>query len=287
MNDKPLVSVIIPVYNGAGCIGKAIESLKNQNFRDFEVIIIDDGSTDDTCSKVNELCRDFEHITIVKKSNEGVSSARNEGINRATGKFIAFLDADDVWVPGKLEQQVNILNNNPQTGLIFSSHIQNTTGNIAGKYNRDKSGSFLKTLIHQGNFITTSSVMLRKEILEKHSIRFNTSLSYGEDWLFWIILSQYCDFLYLSKPLVVYSVSPFRKYDYDRFIRIYRAVLEEREKYPLILHNTRRLPVFSGIWLFTGLKMLERRRIQSVFLILASLLVSPRKVMILYKIWRQ
>ena len=113
--EKPLVSVIIPVYNGAKYIAEAIESVCVQNYEPFEIIVVDDGSTDDTPSVVQS----FKDIRYMRQENNGCAAARNNGITESRGKLLAFLDADDYWAANKLHVQVGCLLNNPGIGYTL------------------------------------------------------------------------------------------------------------------------------------------------------------------------
>lgn len=117
INRKPRVSVIIPTYNGAKWIGKAINSILNQTYRDFEIIVVDDGSTDHT-TQVLQPWRDWIHY--IAQSNQGVAIARNRGLQQAQGEFIAFLDQDDWFLPDKLMSQVAMLEEHPNLGMVSS-----------------------------------------------------------------------------------------------------------------------------------------------------------------------
>ncbi len=106
---RPLVSVIVPVYNGAQFIGKAIESVLVQNYDPLEIIIVDDGSTDETAN----IVKSYNNMRYIYQPNQGVAAARNSGIENSRGKLIAFLDADDCWAPNKLNIQVDCLLKHP------------------------------------------------------------------------------------------------------------------------------------------------------------------------------
>jgi len=109
-SENPLVSVIIPTYNRAWVLKEAIDSVLAQEFKDFELIVVDDGSTDNT----GEILDSYEQdILVLRQSNKGVSAARNRGIDAAEGRLIAFLDSDDLWLPRKLSSQVDFFNSNP------------------------------------------------------------------------------------------------------------------------------------------------------------------------------
>ena len=119
MTEKPLISVIIPTYNRASFLVRAVESVLNQTYENFECIIVNDASTDDT-EQVIEKISDSRVRYISHKTNRHVSAARNSGIEKARGEFIAFLDDDDAWLPKKLERQVPLLQGNePDLGLVY------------------------------------------------------------------------------------------------------------------------------------------------------------------------
>ncbi len=117
MKQESLITVIIPVFNGEKYIKRAIQSVFNQTLDDFECLIIDDGSTDNTAEIIKHCGRDIQYIY---QKNSGVAVARNTGISLAKGKFIAFLDADDIWVPSKLENQLKLFKKNPDLTLVYT-----------------------------------------------------------------------------------------------------------------------------------------------------------------------
>ncbi|MBT8087911.1 MAG: glycosyltransferase family 2 protein, partial [Gammaproteobacteria bacterium] len=115
----PKISVVIPAYNVAAFIEDAINSVLGQTHRDFEVIVVDDGSPDDTASIVKRF--DDPRIRLVSQPNRGLAGARNTGIRCADGEYVAFLDADDLWRPTKLEEHVRHLDENPELGVSYST----------------------------------------------------------------------------------------------------------------------------------------------------------------------
>lgn len=120
--NKPLVSVIMPAYNAANYISEAIASVQNQNYKNWELFVIDDASTDETCSLVENIIKLEPRIQLLKNlKNEGAGTTRNKGIAATKGDFIAFLDADDLWLPEKLEVQIKFMKEN-QLAMSFSSY---------------------------------------------------------------------------------------------------------------------------------------------------------------------
>ena len=121
IEPTPLVSAVIPAYNAQSFIARAVSSVLGQTYRPVECIVVDDGSTDGTAEVVRSL---GGGVRLVSQANKGVSSARNKGAEVATGSVLAFLDADDVWVPEKLEKQMAVLNDDPTLGLVYSGALE-------------------------------------------------------------------------------------------------------------------------------------------------------------------
>lgn len=125
MNDlstatmSPTVSVIIPCYNGANTIEQAVDSVLRQTFSDLEVIVIDDGSTDDSVERLSSI-NDDRLMVLENEENEGIPATRNRGIRRAKGRFLCFLDQDDIWLSKKLEYQVELITTEPEIGVVYS-----------------------------------------------------------------------------------------------------------------------------------------------------------------------
>ena len=197
------VSVIVPTYNCATYLPDAIDSVLAQTFKDFEIIIVDDGSTDNTREVVKKYGLQIKYIY---QENKGPSAARNLGIQSSNGQYIAFLDSDDIWLPQKLELQMNEFLKSPSTGLV-----------TCGRYNIDSNGAlqeclcdisyisrtkaldlFLtKNILHGGN----SQVVIKRECLDKVGL-FDEELHVAEDWDLWLKICKQYDFKGLNKPLV-------------------------------------------------------------------------------------
>ena len=117
---QTLVSVIIPAYNAEQTIQRTLVSVTSQSYKNMEIIIVDDGSTDGTADILAKLASSERRVTVFRQANEGVAAARNQGIIRAKGEYIAPLDADDIWHPTKIEKQVNLIEKNPRVGLVYA-----------------------------------------------------------------------------------------------------------------------------------------------------------------------
>lgn len=162
----PKVSVVVPSYNYAHCLSQAIESVLSQTFRDFELIVVNDGSIDDTHAVVASY---GDAIRYVRQENRGLPGARNTGIRVASGQYVAFLDPDDLWLPLKLERQVLLLDAQPEYGLVYcnSYFVDGNTGQICGTYYSDalRSGWILPDLFTEGVFIGAATPIVRHKVL--------------------------------------------------------------------------------------------------------------------------
>ena len=207
----PKVSIIIPTYNRAALLPEALESVFAQTFQDFEVIVVDDGSTDNTAALMEGYIRRFgdkvRYTAVPHVGQLGV--LRNKGLDIARGEYAALLDSDDTWMPSKLERQAAILNDNPSVGLV-SSNVQvldGDTGKIAGRYLRPgqgKSGAVLADLIRD-NFAVLPTVVIRRSVLQRTGPFGCDPLLRGiEDYDLWLRIAALAEVRYLDEPLAVY-----------------------------------------------------------------------------------
>lgn len=207
MNNSlsPLVSVVIPTYNRARYIGETVESVLAQTYDNIEIIVVDDGSTDDT----RRVLKPYqEHIIYIYQENQGPSVARNTGIMKSTGPYIAFLDSDDLWMPEKLEIQVAYLNEHPEVGLVhcdFLLQVENPNGPVLKKWpyaNNWPSGYVLPFMFVQ-SMIGTSSVVTRRECFDVAGL-FDPRFFGPEDYHLWLRIARHYPITYLDKPLSIY-----------------------------------------------------------------------------------
>lgn len=207
----PTVSVIIPTYNRAHLISRAIQSVLKQTYKDFEVIVIDDGSTDNTEYIIKQFQDKDNRIRYIKhKKNKGGSAARNAGIKLSKGDYIAFQDSDDEWLSEKLEKQMKFFEGAPSNvGVVYSGfwRIEGDTKNyIPSSQVTEKEGNVHKELL-KGNFVTTQSIVIRKECFEKAGM-FDESLPRLQDWDLVLRLSKYYEFKCIDEPLVFSYFTP-------------------------------------------------------------------------------
>jgi len=202
----PCVSVIIPVYNGAETIAATIESVLAQTFRDFEVIVVDDGSTDATASILERF---GSSVTIIKQLNAGFCAARNAGIAKSKSDHVALLDADDLWVPSKLEKSMAVLERSPQVVLVYTDVInQDRAGRDLGTSPIDATTAHAPTFEEMLNRlwpIMPSTVVMRRGAYENCG-RFAEGFS--EDLDFWIRIREQGEFFYLPEKLTRFTVGP-------------------------------------------------------------------------------
>jgi glycosyltransferase involved in cell wall biosynthesis len=205
---KVSVSVVITCYNYGQYVEKAIESVFLQTYEDFEIILVDDGSTDDSEQRIRPFLSD-KRLTYIRQKNKGQANAKNTGIKHAKGEFIAFLDADDLWETTKLEKQLALFSND-KTGVVFSrARYIDKNGSpldisLKGKYLQPRSGNVTNFLFFD-NFIPFSSSIIRKQCLEVFK-GFDESLEMGIDWDLWLKISTQYAFDFVDEPLLIYRV---------------------------------------------------------------------------------
>ncbi|KJH72494.1 glycosyltransferase [Aliterella atlantica] len=204
----PLISVVIPVYNGAKTIKETIESVLQQTYENFEIIVINDGSQDETLAIVKSV--QDQRIKVFSYPNAGLSASRNRGFARACGEFIAFLDADDLWTKDKLAAQLAALQQNPQAAVAYSwtDHIdENSKFLRPASYNSCNGNVYERLLI--GNFLVCgSNTLIRAQALTKVG-GFDESLNSAEDWDMWLRLAPGHEFVVVPRPQVLYRISPY------------------------------------------------------------------------------
>lgn len=206
MKNQPLVSIIIPTYNKEEYIKKALESVLNQTYKEIEVIVIDDGSIDNT----QEIVKSFNNTRIIYiwQENKGAAAARNTGIKKAQGKYIAFLDSDDLWLKEKLEKQVRFLEENPEMGLLGTGCYQiNYKREIMGKKIFPTKNKVLQGILIKYNPFIQSSVMVRKEVFDKID-SYDESFSQSEDYELWLRIAKYYKIANLPELLVMKRYYP-------------------------------------------------------------------------------
>ena len=210
MGENPLVSVVIPVYNRANYVVQAIDSVLAQTYKNFEIIVVDDGSKEDVKGALQKYIKN-KKIRYIYQKNKGVASARNTGIKKVRGEFIAFLDDDDIWLPKKLELQMPLFSDK-NVGLVYGGRInfEDSTQKVVWKSDSSKfykGDVFDKLLFGNCNFVCTSTVIVRKNILTLYGL-FNEEFKGAstEDYDLWLRLAHDSKFDFTPKDVIKYRV---------------------------------------------------------------------------------
>jgi glycosyltransferase involved in cell wall biosynthesis len=202
---KPLISVVIPAYNAEKTVLTTIESVLNQTYLNFELIVINDGSTDHTLDLIHKI-KD-SRLKVHSFENAGLPSARNRGIKLASGEFVSFIDADDLWSPDKLESQIMALQGKPNAAVAYSwtlfidgeGHLLKVVDTAFYE------GDVYKQLL-VGCFITSgSNVMIRKKYIDKVGL-FDPGLRSAADWEYWIRLAKTWPFALVPRYQIFYRI---------------------------------------------------------------------------------
>ena len=206
------VSVIVPAYNISAYIGDALESLERQSFKEFEAVIVDDGSTDNTAEIVESFCRRDSRFRLLQKQNGGLASARNYGIRHARGEYIALLDGDDRYEPDKLATHVTQLDRSPEIGVVYSaSRAIRDDGKLTFMVLSGKpvKSDCLEALLCKNFICHGSNAVFRRSIFDEVG-GFDETLRSGEDIDFWLRIAgtQSWKFYRLPQVLCCYRVCP-------------------------------------------------------------------------------
>lgn len=197
------VSVVIPVFNHEEFIGQAIESVLKQSLAEYEIIVVDDGSTDHTKAKVQPY---LSRVKYIYKPNGGTASALNVGINAARGSFICWLSSDDQFLPLKLQKQIELFQRNPELGMVYTDwHEVDTDGTIRKSYRSPDLKTRMESALAlmRGNCINGSTVMIKAECFRKVG-GFRENYLQGHDHDMWLRLCRYYRFGHVKEPLLLY-----------------------------------------------------------------------------------
>lgn len=192
----PLVSVIVPTYNRLELLKETVASVQSQTFRDFELIVVDDGSTDGTLDWLGTV----PGIRFCSQPNSGIAASRNKGASLSLGKWLAFLDHDDLWDVSKLEVQVEYAQKNPELGMLAIRHVR--LGSRIGPCRAPewiKGDLFLKE--YSESFIHTSSVMIRRDVFDAVN-GFPTEYRFADEFDVWLKIARSHPIAFYNQPLV-------------------------------------------------------------------------------------
>ena len=206
MHPDPLVSVIIPAYNAERTILETIASVQQQTFSNFEMILINDGSSDRTLELLHSVAD--KRLKIFSYENGGVCVARNRGISHATGEFIAFLDADDLWTSDKLELQLTALQQHPNAGVAYSwtSFMDDRGVSLSPGEPAFFEGNVYAQLLVNNFLASGSNPLISKQAIESTG-EFDSAFPHCADWDYWIRLAAHSSFVVVPKHQILYRQS--------------------------------------------------------------------------------
>lgn len=214
-NTMPLVSVVMPCFNSAKHLNQAIDSVLEQDYPNIELIVVDDGSTDNS----RQILQQYgEKIKVIAQKNGGPAAARNTAMRAAQGDFIAFNDSDDIWLPGKLSAQLNYLQSAPDVGLCYTSWIVwdqqqplqqhlNKLPNISPYQIVPEFSGWIYLKLLKVSYIHTTTAVIRKSVIDNVGY-FNEAYRIGEDHDYWLRISQFCPVTKLKRAYSVYRDEP-------------------------------------------------------------------------------
>jgi len=283
----PKASVIIPTYNSVKYLPEAIDSILNQTYKDFEIIVIDDGSTDKTKDIVDTFIKEYRNkIRYFYQQNKGPGAARNRGIEMATGEYIAFLDSDDLWLPEKLEKSLNFLNSYGFDWICTASYKLNSDNKKSIRYvnnafldssekrlNILKNGLFFFSHLH----IEVAGVLTRKHCFKKAGL-FDENFIIGEDVDLWFRFEEAkLSGGYLNEPLYIYRLNK------DSITKTKKITgLQENirlaKKHALLLGMDNRVirrTYSEFLWRYSDLLFGYRRYFESLICLFKSLILYP------------
>jgi len=219
------VSVIIPAYNAENFIAEALDSVFAQTHRDFEVIVVNDGSTDAT-ARILEAYAD--RVRCIDQPNRGQNASRATGIEAASGNWIAFLDADDVWIPSKLAKQVEIAERHQEYGIVTTDFLSFSGDQVecasVKEWYAPRCGMVLENLLF-GNWITPSAVMVRRDCFNRVRTWDTGKYCFGEDWVMWMQIAAESPVYFIDEVLVkrrIHGANASRNNDEIQFEAILR-----------------------------------------------------------------
>ena len=236
-NNMPEISVLMSVYNGEKYLKAALDSILNQTFSDFEFIVVDDGSTDQT-SGILDGCSDSRMVRLHNPYNIGLTRSLNRGLETVKSRYIARMDADDIAVPERLQEQIDFMEQHPEIGMLSGNiRLINPTGEVLNNdepvYEKAASHEMLKWQLLWTNPVPHMTVMLRKDVLDKHHLTYVPEYNTAEDHELWATLAQHTRLVRLNRVWAFHrriesSVSHSRRE--DQLATQYRVIAREIQK---------------------------------------------------------
>lgn len=212
--SQPRLSIIVPLYNKAPYVRKALESIMSQTYKDFDLIIVDDGSTDNSLEVVNEYIRDVlcvmcdvcKNVRVIQQNNAGVAAARNKGVKESEGEYVCFLDADDWWKPNYLEEMDKLITDYPDAGLFATNYIYYKPGktHVALKLSKgyiNYPEAYLESIAMP---VWTGAACMPRRVFDEMG-GFPVGIKLGEDFLLWAKTALHYKVAFCEKPLAYYN----------------------------------------------------------------------------------
>jgi glycosyltransferase involved in cell wall biosynthesis len=282
--DQPFFSIIVPTYNRETYILTALNSILNQEFKDFEVIIVDDGSTDQTQEVLAGIRQANSCIKYFYKENEERSIARNYGVMKASGKYVGFLDSDDIFYPNHMSVAFELLkrNNFPEVGHLGCELITET-GNKVSVKNFDV--SIKHKLIHE-NIIHSNSIFIRRDVIAEVNFIPSPFAILSEDWYVWLKLAARFEFHFdktVTSALVAHSQRSLMNVDPDRLIKSTDIIVEYLKRdVPFLKEYKGRVSYhFANHYTFLALilALTKNRRSETIKYLLKAISYDPSVVL--------
>ena len=269
MNTKtegknPMVTVVLPSYNSMHYIAETMETVLNQTYQDFEVLVVNDGSTDDTPNWINRLSQKEPKVRMVSQANQGLAGARCTGVTNAKGKYVAFIDDDDLWEPTKLEKQVNSLESNPQAGLCYTwTALADSGGKATGRVIASNAeGNVWKQMTEMNIVCCGSTPMIRRSCFDEVGL-FDHEVSPSDDWDMWWRISARYPFTLVREALILYRQHPNNSSKKCEHMLATSRILIERNfaNAPMELLHLRNRS-YGCIYLYLGWRAIENNDYQ-------------------------
>ena len=242
MTDKPLVSVLIPCYNCDQYVKEAVKSIIEQSYTNLEILVIDDGSTDNTGNILKELAKEDTRIVYIKnEKNLKLIATLNKGLDLCKGKYIARMDADDISVPTRIEKQVDFLEKHSNIGIV-GADIEFFGGNKRSIWKTNTEDKYIRTDLLFGTCFAHPVVMMRTSILREHHLYYNDDYPHAEDYKLWCDIAQYTKLANIPEVLLYYRVNDNQvsnKYNLEQKETAQRI----KEEYTNLFFSQRDIPI--------------------------------------------
>ena len=260
----PMITVVLPSYNSMRYIAETMETVLNQTYQDFEVLVVNDGSTDGTPNWVDQLSQREPKVRMVSQANQGLAGARCTGVINARGKYIAFIDDDDLWEPTKLEKQVNSLESNSQAGLCYTwTALADSNGKATGRVIASNAeGNVWQQMTEMNIVCCGSTPMIRRSCFDEVGL-FDHQISPSDDWdMWWRIAAKY-EFTVIKEPLIRYRQHPNNSSKKcDHMLATSRILIERNfAQAPIELLHLRNRS-YGCIYLYLGWRAIENNDYQ-------------------------